>query len=52
MKITLVKKVFADGSPCKKCAEIEHKMREAGQLEHFIIPLLPMKQTLSQRVCL
>ncbi len=35
MKITLVKKVFADGSPCKKCAEIEHKMREAGQLEHI-----------------
>ncbi len=35
MKITLVKKVFADGSPCKKCAEVEQKMREAGQLEQI-----------------
>lgn len=33
MKITLVKKVFADGSPCKKCAEVEQKMRESGQLD-------------------
>jgi hypothetical protein len=32
MKITMVKKVFADGSPCKKCGEIEEKMRAAGQL--------------------
>ena len=31
MKITMVKKVFADGSPCKKCGEIEEKMRAAGQ---------------------
>jgi len=30
--ITMVKKVFADGSPCKKCGEIEEKMRDAGQL--------------------
>lgn len=35
MKITMVKKVFADGSPCKKCGEIEEKMRVAGQLERI-----------------
>ncbi len=32
MKITMVKKIFADGSPCKKCGEVEEKMRLAGQL--------------------
>ena len=35
MKITMVKKIFADGSPCKKCGEIEEKMRVAGQLERI-----------------
>ncbi len=35
MKITLVKKILADGSPCKKCAEVEDKMSEAGQLEQM-----------------
>ena len=35
MNITMVKKVFADGSPCKKCGEIEEKMRAAGQLERI-----------------
>ncbi|MDG1079854.1 MAG: hypothetical protein P8P12_06935 [Porticoccaceae bacterium] len=35
MKITMVKKIFADGSPCKKCGEIEEKMRAAGQLERI-----------------
>jgi|TARA_B110000977_G_scaffold29233_1_gene37896 hypothetical protein len=40
MKITMVKKIFADGSPCKKCGEVEDKMRAAGQLEridHIVI---------------
>ena len=32
MHITMVKKLFADGNPCKKCIEVEQKMREAGQL--------------------
>ena len=32
MKITMVKKILADGSPCKKCGEVEQKMLEAG---HF-----------------
>ena len=35
MKITMVKKLFADGSPCKKCAEVEQKMQQAGQLERI-----------------
>ncbi len=35
MNITMVKKIFADGSPCKKCAEVEEKMRAAGQLERI-----------------
>ena len=34
-KITMVKKIFADGSPCKKCGEVEEKMREAGQLDQI-----------------
>ncbi len=32
MKITMVKKVLADGSPCKKCAEVLDKMATADQL--------------------
>ncbi|MEO0442277.1 MAG: hypothetical protein AAFZ92_00845 [Pseudomonadota bacterium] len=32
MRITLVKKVLADGSPCKKCAEVLSKMEAADQL--------------------
>ena len=35
MKITMVKKIFTDGSPCKKCGEVEEKMRAAGQLERI-----------------
>lgn len=33
MKITLVKKILADGSACKKCAEVEAKMHQADQLK-------------------
>ena len=32
MKITFVKKVLADGSPCKKCNEVIAKMEAADQL--------------------
>ncbi|MGH1486146.1 MAG: hypothetical protein ACRBCI_07985 [Cellvibrionaceae bacterium] len=32
MKITFVKKVLADGSPCKKCGEVIEKMEAANQL--------------------
>lgn len=32
MKITLVKKVLADGSPCKKCGEVIEKLEKSGQM--------------------
>lgn len=43
MKITLVKKLFADGSACKKCAEVEAKMQQADQLKHIDQVLLADK---------
>ncbi len=30
MQITMVKKIMADGSPCRKCAEIDRRLEEAG----------------------
>ncbi len=33
MKITMVKKIYADGQPCKKCREVEEKMVAAGQMD-------------------
>jgi len=35
VKITYVKKILADGSPCKKCGEVTAKMEEAGHLQHI-----------------
>lgn len=35
MKITFVKKILADGSPCKKCADVEQKLRESGQMSRI-----------------
>jgi len=35
MKVTFVKKIFADGTPCKKCGEVIDKM-EAGDQMRFI----------------
>ncbi len=32
MHITFVKKIMADGSPCRKCAEVEQRMIQAGQM--------------------
>ncbi len=32
MKITLVKKILADGSPCKKCGEVLEKIEAADQM--------------------
>ncbi|GAA5523615.1 hypothetical protein Maes01_00163 [Microbulbifer aestuariivivens] len=32
MRITLVKKILADGSPCAKCRDVEEKLRENDQL--------------------
>lgn len=35
MKITLVKKIKADGSPCKKCGDIIQRLEESGQMAHI-----------------
>jgi len=35
MKITLVKKVLADGSPCKKCGEVMEKIEAANQMQYI-----------------
>lgn len=32
MKITLVKKILADGSPCKKCGDVLQKLEESGHM--------------------
>lgn len=39
MHITMVKKVYADGTPCKKCAEVLAKMEAADQMK-FVNELL------------
>ena len=33
MKITLVKKILADGSPCRKCADVLEKLETSGQMQ-------------------
>ena len=33
MKITLVKKIKADGSPCKKCVDVLQRLEEADQMK-------------------
>lgn len=40
MQITMVKKIRADGSPCRKCAEVEKRLEEAGlsgKIDNIII---------------
>lgn len=32
MKITLVKKILTDGSPCAKCRDVQQKLEENDQL--------------------
>jgi hypothetical protein len=32
MHITMVKKIKADGSPCRKCLEVEQRLAQAGLL--------------------
>lgn len=32
MKITLVKKILKDGSPCKKCGDVIEKLESSGQM--------------------
>jgi hypothetical protein len=33
MKITMVKKVLSDGSPCKKCGEVLEKLEASNQMQ-------------------
>ena len=35
MKITLVKKIMSDGSPCKKCGDVLEKLETSGQMEYI-----------------
>lgn len=32
MKITFVKKILSDGSPCAKCADVINKLESSGQM--------------------
>ena len=33
MHITLVKKIKADGSPCRKCAEVQERLEKDGLID-------------------
>jgi hypothetical protein len=35
MHITFVKKIKADGEPCRKCAEVQQRLEENGQLSRI-----------------
>lgn len=35
VKITLVKKILADGSPCKKCADVLQRLEKSNYLRHI-----------------
>ena len=35
MHITFVKKVKADGEPCRKCAEVEKRLNDAGLMSRI-----------------
>lgn len=35
MKITLVKKILADGSPCKKCGDVLSKLESSGYMSRI-----------------
>ncbi len=35
MHITLVKKILADGSPCKKCADVIGKLEASNQMQYI-----------------
>ena len=35
MHITMVKKIKADGSPCRKCADVEQRLNDAGLRERI-----------------
>ena len=33
MRIKFIKKIKADGTPCRKCADVEQRLRDAGYYE-------------------
>ena len=35
MKITMVKKIMADGSPCKKCGEVLERLEQSGHIQRI-----------------
>ena len=35
MKITYVKKIKADGSPCKKCGDVTERLEKSGQINQI-----------------
>lgn len=35
MKITMVKKIMADGSPCKKCQEVQDRLESSGHINRI-----------------
>lgn len=35
MRITFVKKILADGSPCPKCADVQEKLESSGQISRI-----------------
>jgi len=35
VKITLVKKILADGSPCKKCGDVLQKLEDGGHMSRI-----------------
>lgn len=35
MKVTLVKKILEDGSPCAKCEDVLRKLEESGQIDQI-----------------
>lgn len=35
MTITLVKKILADGSPCRKCAEVQERLEKEGLVDRI-----------------
>jgi hypothetical protein len=40
MHITMVKKLLADGTPCRKCQEVESRLTESGligRINHIVI---------------
>lgn len=35
MKITLVKKILPDGSPCRKCVEVQSRLEDSGYMDRI-----------------